>query len=168
MNENQIDSILKQIDELIRRRLFSDALAVCNDALSRASDSDKHRLNGWKANIYWSAGNADKALEHIKHARAENPNWAGHACYSALWQLELGNYRESYKDAQELFELEKNRGSVAFIDLARKIAAYSLILEGKLIEAINWAEAIEDDKPSWLAGRLITKTGLLKEARRKT
>jgi tetratricopeptide (TPR) repeat protein len=168
MTADDIDIQFAAINKLIAGKKFDQALNMCEDLLSTRSSAESHRILGWKAQSLWAAGHRREAISTIEIAHNREPNWPGHLSHLALWLLECGDYLRAIEVCDKLVDIELQRKSKAFIDYARKISAYSALLAGRYKEAQKRAVEIEDDLPSRMAGRMVTKQDILDAASKST
>ena len=65
------------------------------------------------------------------------------------------------EDATRLIEVERERGSTAFIESAYLHRAYSLIKLGKICDAEIDMSLIKDEGPFWIEGRCWSRAELV-------
>jgi tetratricopeptide (TPR) repeat protein len=141
---------------------------MCEDLIKSGPSDNSHHFLGWKAQSLWAAGSRQEAIATIEAAHRMQPNWPGHLSHLALWLLECGVHLRAIEVCDKLVDIEQQRNSEAFIDYARKISAYSALLAGRYKEAQKRAAEIEDDLPSRMAGRMVTKQDILDAASKST
>ena len=165
MKEPALNAALSAVDAFARDNDYASAMELCESTLMQAPAEFRHRILGWKANVEWKLGDKYVALALVEQAKESNPNWAGHLHKMARWQLELGEFDAAKETAKELIDLERRRGSSAFLDAGRFIGAYASLKKGDYQCAYDWASEIEDTEPVWLGGKLISRGEILGEAR---
>jgi tetratricopeptide (TPR) repeat protein len=161
MESKSIDALREEVQTLIRLKRPLEAVVRCNDALSAFEFAQHSRIVGFRAQAEWSAGNREDALRDIAIARDMDQTWPAHLYQLALWLLELERFDEAPHAADQLIRLEQERASTAFIDAARFLKAYGLVFNGRRPEGLQALALVSDESPTWIAGRLISKSDLM-------
>lgn len=161
MKTLRTEEIRERVLALVAEGRHAEAIDVCEDALTKNSADDGHRLLHYRATIEWELGQHEAALTSLRAAQELCPEWAGHSYQACLWLLELGRYSAAYDEADRLLKIEETRGSIAFVDSGMMLKAFALAHIGDMPGAMNVLRLVNDERPMWIAGRLIGRGELL-------
>lgn len=159
--------IQKQIQYLVGAGRPEEAIALCTAAME-SHGGLAHLLLDCRAALEWKAGDRQSAIRDMKAAIAAAPEWAGHQYQYMLWCVDLKQFSEAEIVARNLVALEVRKNSVAFLDSARFVLSFSLLQLRRWQEALDTIRSVKDEKPIWIASRLLTKSDITEAAASKS
>jgi tetratricopeptide (TPR) repeat protein len=166
LSEQDVDRESYTVMDLIKANKFEEALDLCRHHIDHWPTAEKHHAFGWLASVHSRMKNNAAAMEAVTAAIALGPAWSGHWDKRMLLATDMSNFPMAIDDATKLIALERQRGSIAFVESAHVYRAYALIQIGRIEEALSDLSTVQDQGPFRIAGRWWLKSELLEEARK--
>jgi tetratricopeptide (TPR) repeat protein len=121
--ESQAGQGTVQVSQTIRDLLvdcrFDEARAVIEAAEDRLAAENHHRLAAWSAMVEHGAGNVAGAIELMRRAISERPDFLSHLCLLSDYLMEAGSWQDAIGIIDRLISLSEEQGEVYFLDDAR-------------------------------------------------
>jgi len=152
-----LDSLLQKAAELARGDRFAEALDACSAAISKYPEQPE----GYAKRAYVNAreGDYEKAIADIdtaiKLSPAEIEYWYARGRYATS----LGDYSRAASDFARVLDLSESHGNSYYVEPAHFFHAYALIYLGRIEEALQALENVNDSFETWVNER-VSKSDL--------
>lgn len=164
LSEQDVDREYYIVMGLVQSGNFEAALDLCRRYIECWPSGDRHHAFGWLAYVHERMKNKVAAMEAITSAIKLAPAWIPHLDQRMLLATDIGNFPMALDDATSIISIERQRGSVAFIESAHVYRAYALIRMGRIEEAFSDLSTVQDQGPFRIAGRWWLKSELVEIA----
>jgi tetratricopeptide (TPR) repeat protein len=159
--ETEKDLLSARIRTLVREKQFSFAIEWCQNLLQEWPKREHHYIFGRIAYIYDQMGDSTAALDALNEAVSLEPASPAHLDHRMILAIGSKNYELARHDATKLMEVEKQRGSKAFVESAHVYRAYASIQLKDYLEAIRDLSLVSDQGPFRIDGKLWSKSELI-------
>ncbi len=166
----ELDSAHSAILNLVRKKKYEAAVALCKAHLERWPEANLHEA--WHNLSYVQSAQGDTlgAIDSLSKAVSLAPDYPAHRDARARLALQSGKEGLAIEDCTALLRIEGQRRSIAFVSSARLIRSLAYMNSGSIEAAYQDLKDIDDSGSFYMGGVVYSKAQLLGEieAKRRT